>query len=158
MPSAGVLPAKQRVETVIATGQHAQCGEHGTVGNGNRPPLALLGDVIEHCAVALHHDVPFLQRRGTVMVVKLGVTLTTKPEQAKVDQPYRAGGYPVPVEPTPDQVMAGSDAKSGQRASEPQHVLELLRVALFPPPPVVAVLGASPAVHARGLDVAKRIR
>ena len=92
------------------------------------------------------------------MVVKLGVPLATEPEQAEIDQPHRAGGYPVPVEPAPAQVMNSSDAQRGQHAGEPQHVLELLHIALLPPQLVVAVLSASPAVYAGGLDVAKRIR
>ena len=59
--------------------------------------------------------------------------LTADPEQAEVDQPDRAGGDPIPVERSPAQVVHGGGPQRGQRGGEPQHVVELLRIALLPP-------------------------
>ncbi len=56
------------------------------------------------------------------------------------------------------QVPQGSRTQRGQRACEPEHVVELLDVTLLSPQLVVSILGPSAAVHAERLDVAERIR
>src|SRR6185437_11926347 len=56
------------------------------------------------------------------------------------------------------QIVRGGRPQPGERVGEPEHVPELLGVALLPPEPVVEVLDPVLAVGARGLDVAERIR
>jgi len=55
------------------------------------------------------------------------------------------------------QVFRGGCPQLRERASEAQHMRELLSLALLSPHLVVAVLGPASAVDAGGLDVAKRV-
>ena len=157
-PAAAVLVAEQRVETIVAVGQCSHRGQDYFVGNGDRPALALLGDVVKHHAVTRHRDVSLLQRGGAVMMVQLGIFFAADPEQAEVDQPDGAGRDAVTIQTNSRQVLHSGRPQRRQNAGEPQHVKELLGVALFAPLLVVAVLGPAPAVHAGGLDVPQRVR
>src|SRR5580700_2701725 len=91
-------------------------------------------------------------------MVQLGILFAADPEQAEVDQPDGAGRDAVTIQATSRQVRHGGRPQRRQNAGEPQHVKELLSVALFAPLLVVAVLDPAPAVHAGGLDVAQRVR
>jgi hypothetical protein len=92
------------------------------------------------------------------VVVEVGVPLLADAEQAEVDQPDHAGHDPVAGQAAVPQVLRGGRPQPGQRAGEPEHVPELLGVALLPPELMVEVLEPALAVGARGLDVAERIR
>jgi hypothetical protein len=95
---------------------------------------------------------------GSVVVVEVGVPFLADAEQAEVDQPDYAGHDPVAGQAAVPQVPRGGRSQPGQRAGEPEHVPELLGVALLPPELVVEVLEPALAVGARGLDVAERVR
>jgi hypothetical protein len=157
VPGAILLPGEQVVQVVIGPGQ----GPHGRpdrlVGDGDLPPLALLGDVVEPHPVPAHGHVPFFQRGDPVVVVQLGVALAADAEQAQVEQPHRGRGDPVPAQMALAQVGHGGLAELRQGQGEPEHVVELLLVPVLTPPVVVAVLGAAPGVDAGGLDVAQRV-
>ena len=73
-------------------------------------------------------------------MVEVGVPFLADAEQAKVDQPDHAGHNPVAGQAAVPQVLRGGRPQSGQRAGEPEHVPELLGVALLPPELVVEVL------------------
>ena len=88
------------------------------------------------------------------MVIELGVLLPADPEQAEIDQPDRGRGHALAVEVVAAEIGHYGRPQPGQRAGEPQHVPELLGVALLAPHLVIAVLGPAPAVDARSLDVA----
>ena len=92
------------------------------------------------------------------MVVEFGVPFPADAEHAEVDQPDHAGHDPVAGQAAVPQVVRGGRPQPGQRVGEPEHVPELLGVALLPPEPVVEVLEPALAVGARGLDVAERVR
>src|SRR6266446_9363116 len=95
-----------------------------------------------------------LECGSAVMVVQLGVLLAADAKQAEIDQPDSASGDTVPIQAAALQVLHGGRPQRRQSAGEPQHVSELLGVALVSPQRVVDVLGPAPAVHAGGLDVA----
>ena len=92
------------------------------------------------------------------MMVQLGIPFAAEPEQAEINQPDGAGRDAVTIQITSRQVRHGSRPQRWQNAGEPQHVNELLGVALFAPLLVVAVLGPAPTVHAGGLDMPQRVR
>src|SRR5260370_18187956 len=48
-------------------------GQDYFVSDGDRPALALLGDVVEHHAITRHCHVPLLQRGRAVVMVQLGI-------------------------------------------------------------------------------------
>jgi hypothetical protein len=91
------------------------------------------------------------------MMVQLGVLLAAEAEQAEVDQPDSAGRDAVAGEVATLQVRHGGSPKPGQGAGEPQHMRELLSVALLSPQRVVDVLRPAPAVYADRLHVAERV-
>ena len=70
------------------------------------------------------------------MVIQLGILFASDTEEAEVDQPDSAGGYPAAVEAAAAQVMQSGGPQGRQRAGEVEHVLELLGIALLPPEPV----------------------
>ena len=119
--------------------------------------LALLGDVVEHDTVARYPHVPLLQRRRAVMMVQLGVLLPADAKQPEVDQAHGACGHPITVQVAAAEISHGGRPQRGQRGGELEHVRELLGVALLTPQLVVEVLGPSPAVYARGLDMTERV-
>ena len=152
-----MLPGEQLVQVVTGPGQGPHGGPDGLVGDGDLPPLALLGEVVEPHAVAAHGHVPLLQRGHPVVVVQLGVALAADAEQAQVDEAHRGRRHPVPAQAAPVQVVQGLLAQPGQGQGEPEHVRELLGVPLLAPPVVVAVLGPAPGVDPGGLDVTPRV-
>ena len=158
VPRVPVFPAEQCVQPVAAAEQVPDGGADRFVGDRDRPALALLGDVVEQDALAGHPHVPLFQRRGAVVMIQFGVPLSADAEEAEVDEPDRARGHAVLVEPAAFEVVHGGRPERGQGAGEPQHVRELLRVPLLAPGLVIAVLGAAPGVDAGGLDVPQRIR
>ena len=90
-------------------------------------------------------------------MVKLRVFLPADAEQAEVDQADSARGYPVTIEAAAvAKISQGGGPQRGQSAGKAEHVRELLDLALLTPDLVVEVLGASPCVEARGLNVIKR--
>jgi hypothetical protein len=156
-PGAVLLPGEQVVQVVTGPGQGPDGRPDRLVGDGDLPPLALLGDVVEPHTVPAHGHVPLFQRGDPVVVVQLGVPLAADAEQAQVDEADRGGGHPVPAQVPVAQVRHGGLAQRRQSQREPEHVVELLLVPVLAPPVVVAVLGAAPGVDAGGLDVAQRI-
>ena len=156
-PCVSLLEGEQGVGRAFAADQCSHDGPDRIVGDSDRPALALLGDVVERDAAARHGDIVLLQRGRPVVVIEFGVLLPADPEQAEVDQPDRGRGHAVAVEVAAAEVGHRGGPQRGQRAGEPQHVRELLGVALLTPHLVVAVLGPAPAVDARGLDVAQRV-
>ena len=157
MPAIRTLPGEQQVRAGLLASKPPDGWQHRRVADRDRALLALLGDVVEHRSAAGHADVPLLQRGRAIVVVKLCVPLAADAEQAKVDQPHSACRDVIPVQRPPPQVAERCRAQPRQGAREPQHVLELLLVALLPPELVIAVLGPAATVDAGGLDVAERV-
>jgi len=92
------------------------------------------------------------------VVVEFGVPFPADAEHAEVDQPDHAGHDPVAGQAAVPQVGCRSRPQPGQRVGEPEHVPELLGVALLPPEPVVEILEPALAIGACGLDMAGRVR
>jgi hypothetical protein len=157
-PGVPVLEREQRLGWAVAADQRADGGPDRGVGDGDRPALAFLGDVVERDAVASHGDIAPLQGGRSIVVIEFGVLLPADPEQAKVDQPDRGRGHAIAVQAAAAEIPQRRRPQRGQRIGEPEHVRELLLLALLTPHAVVAVLGPAPAVDACGLDVAQRIR
>jgi hypothetical protein len=67
------------------------------------------------------------------MMVQLGIPLAADAEQAEIDQPDRTRNDALAVHVGTVQVLRRSRAQGWQRAGKPQHVSELLSVALLPP-------------------------
>jgi hypothetical protein len=156
-PCVPVLEGEQRLGRAVAADQRAHDGPDRNVCDGDRPALAFLGDVVERDAAAPHGDIAPLQGGRSVVVIELGVLLPSDPEQAEIDQPDRGRGHPIAVEAAAAEISQRRRPQRGQRVGEPEHVRELLLVALLAPHLVVAVLRPAPAVDARGLDVAQRV-
>ena len=156
-PGAVLLPGEQLLQVVGGLGQRPHGGQDGPVADGDLPPLALLGHVVEPDPGPAHGHVPLLQRGRAVVVVQLGVPFPADAEQAQVEQAHGAGRHPVPVQVPAAHVPQGRLAQPGQRQREPEHVRELLLVPVLAPPVVVAVLGPVPAIDPGGLDVAERV-
>src|ERR1700730_8425939 len=157
-PAVVVLVAEQGLVAVVSAGQCSYGGKDYLVPDADRPLHARFGDVVEQNAVVRQPHMLLLECGGAVVVVQLGVLLAADTEQAEVDQPDSAGGDTVAMQAAALQVVYGGRPQRGQRAGEPQHVSELLGVALLSPQPVVQVLGPAPAIHAGRLDVAERVR
>ena len=87
-----------------------------------------------------------------------GVLLTSGPEEAQVDQPYRGGQDPVPVQAPGVQAGQHRLADPRQRTPEFQHPVELALVLLLPPLLVVQVLTPPGRVRPDRLDVPVSIR
>jgi hypothetical protein len=81
-PAAAVLVAEQVAQTIVAVGQCSHGGQDDFVGDGDRPVLALLGDVVERHAVTRHCHVSLLKRGGAVVMVQFGILFAADPEQA----------------------------------------------------------------------------
>ena len=67
--------------------------EHVWVGDRLHAPDAGLGDVVEDHLLVGDRDVAFEHRGEAVGLVALGVVLGADPEEAKIEQPYRAGEH-----------------------------------------------------------------
>jgi hypothetical protein len=120
--------------------------------------LAVLGRVVEDERVAADDHVRLLHRGEPVGLVGDRVVLAADPEEPAVEQPHRAGEDLLARQRLGGEVAIDVAPQRGQRAGEPDHVVELLLVAALAPALVVEVLLAAAVVDAGRLDVAARVR
>src|SRR5205085_8154764 len=96
-------------------------------------------------------------RREAEGAVRGRVALAADPEQPQIEQPERARENALANQPAPRQILDRALTKRRQRASEPDHLVELLAVAVLAPTLVVEILLASRVVLPGRLDVAHRV-
>jgi hypothetical protein len=129
----------------------------GSVPDDLDPALSALRLVVEDDLVAGDGDVALPHRRDAVGLIFLRVVLGPDPEKAAVEKPDSTGKHPLAGDVALAQVPLHLVPQLGERPTEVEHRAELLLVSTLAPAVVVAVLLASPRVHAGRLDVAHGI-
>src|SRR3954447_2154095 len=110
--------------------------------------------IVEDDEAGAQRDVLLAHRRQAVGLVLDRVVLRPDAEEAPVEQAQRGGEDALVAHVVALEVGLDALAQAGERASEAQHLVELLLVATLAPLGVVEVLLAPPLVDAGGLDVA----
>jgi hypothetical protein len=96
----------------------------------------------------------YLKRGHAKGVVLLGVFLTADTEEPDIEQPDCCGQHPALGESRPSEISDNRLAQLGQGATEVEHPIEFLLVALEPPTIVIPILAPARSIRPHGLDVA----